>query len=259
MLDAYLARIGLSGRPGIAAIHRAHATTIPFENLDPHRGLPVSLAPDDLVDKLVTRRRGGYCFEQNLLLAAALTELGATVEPMLARVRAGAAPGVLRPRTHLVLRVDGEWQADVGFGRGTLLEPIPFGPDGEFDRDGWRFRIVEDGGDHVLQASTGREWFDQYAVIPEPVPSIDIEVSNWFTSTRPDSPFVTGLVAARYESDAKLVFLSDWSGELVLTEATPGATTSRPVGRSEVSSLLSERFGLDGFAVGADGRVVSDG
>src|SRR2546423_1768964 len=104
-LDAYLARIGLRGRPTIREVHRAHLTSIPFENLDPYCGIPVSLALDDLARKLVSRRRGGYCFEQNLLLKAALEALGAQVDLLLARVRAGAAPGVTRPRTHLVLRV----------------------------------------------------------------------------------------------------------------------------------------------------------
>ncbi|HWE34683.1 MAG TPA: hypothetical protein VG410_14420 [Solirubrobacteraceae bacterium] len=47
--------------------------------------------------------------------------------------------------------------------------------------------------------------------------------------------------------------------EAYLAEATPEASTSRPVERAELSSLLSQRFGVDGFAVGADGRVVSDG
>jgi N-hydroxyarylamine O-acetyltransferase len=69
-LDAYLERIGLDGRPSIARVHRADLMSIPFENLDPHRGLPVSLELEDLERKLVSERRGGYCFERNLLLKA---------------------------------------------------------------------------------------------------------------------------------------------------------------------------------------------
>jgi arylamine N-acetyltransferase len=99
MLDfaGYLKRIGLGGteRPTLHAIHRAHATSIPFENLDPHRGIPVSLAEEDLERKLVHERRGGYCFEHNLLLASAIEHIGLEVEPMLARVREGAPPGTL--------------------------------------------------------------------------------------------------------------------------------------------------------------------
>jgi N-hydroxyarylamine O-acetyltransferase len=130
-LDAYLARIGLRGRPSLAQVHRAHLASIPFENLDPQCGTPVSLALEDLERKLVAERRGGYCFEQNLLLKAALEALGAEVDLLLARVRLGAERGVTRPRSHLVLRVraDGaSWHADVGFGLGAPLEPLPFGP-----------------------------------------------------------------------------------------------------------------------------------
>jgi arylamine N-acetyltransferase len=82
-LDAYLERIGLRGRPGIAQVHRAHLTSIPFENLDPHQGLPVSLEVGDLERKLVAERRGGYCFEQNLLMKAALEALGAEVDMLV--------------------------------------------------------------------------------------------------------------------------------------------------------------------------------
>src|SRR5579884_1797923 len=148
--DAYLERIRLSG--GAAStkqkIHRAHATSIPFENLDSHQGIPVSLDQQDLERKLVAERRGGYCFEHNLLLGSALEHLGLQVEPMLARVRRGGAPRESRPTGHLVLRVtDGDgkqWHADVGFGLGTLLEPIPFGPqpDAVHAQSGWHYRVV---------------------------------------------------------------------------------------------------------------------
>jgi len=159
--DAYLERIGLgvgaADSPPWQKIHRAHATSIPFENLDSHRGIPVSLEQADLERKMVAARRGGYCFEHNLLLASALRDLGLQVEPMLARVRIGSAPADARPRSHLVLRVtdseDQVWHADVGFGLGTLLDPIPFGPnpDTVHKQSGWSFRVVADGSELVLQ------------------------------------------------------------------------------------------------------------
>src|SRR3954471_16598589 len=152
-LDAYLARIGLSASATLAQVHRAHSTSIPFENLDPQRGLAVSLELEDLERKLVAERRGGYCFEQNLLLKAALEALGAEVDLLLARVRFGAPPGTMRPRSHLVLRVHAEgglWLADVGFGVGTLLEPLPFEPGETDDQSGWRFRIVNDADELVV-------------------------------------------------------------------------------------------------------------
>ncbi|MGB8880040.1 MAG: arylamine N-acetyltransferase [Solirubrobacteraceae bacterium] len=250
-LEAYLARIGLGSppeQPGLAELHRAHVVAIPFENLDPRRGVPVSLEPDDLEDKLVRRRRGGYCFEQNLLLKAALDAQGAEVDLFLARVRLGRPAGTPRPRTHLVLRVraDGrDWHADVGFGRGTLLEPIPFGTGGPYEQSGWRYRVIQDGPELVLQTGQDAEWVDLYGFVPDPVPFIDVETSNWFTSTHPRSPFVTGLIVADQRPDGTRLTLSDWEG-LSLTEETPAGASVRPVEAGEVDELIAGRFGLDG-------------
>lgn len=265
MLDfaAYLKRIGLSTseRPTLRAIHRAHATSIPFENLDPHRGVPVSLVQEDLERKLVRERRGGYCFEQNLLLASALEHLSLKVEPMLARVRRGAPPGTVRPRSHLLLRVtdddDRTWHADVGLGLGTLLDPIAFGPDGAaaHEQSGWSFRVIEEGTELVLQTLADGSWGDVYAFSPQPVPRIDIETSNWWTSTNPQSPFVSGLIAAVNHPDGRRESISDWSGPLELRVQSPGDTQVSQQPREEIPELLAERFALSGFALGADGRV----
>jgi N-hydroxyarylamine O-acetyltransferase len=257
-LSAYLERLGLGREPALADLHRAHMTSIPFENLDPHRGVPVSLEPDSLHRKLVTERRGGYCFEHNLVLAAGLRALGAEVEPLLGRVRRGRPAGTPRPRTHLVLRVrsgGAVWLADAGFGHGSLLEPIPFGPGGPYEQSGWRFRVVPDGPEHVLQTDEGAGWTDLYGFVPEPVPVVDIETSNWFTSTHPRSPFVTGLIVTAHNRDGSRVTLSDWR-ELSLTEQTPAESISTEVEREQVPQLLESRFGLPGFTLGSGGRLA---
>jgi N-hydroxyarylamine O-acetyltransferase len=264
-LDAYLERIGLSGRVGVAEIadvHRAHVVAIPFENLDPHRGVPVSLEPDALVRKLVHERRGGYCFEQNLLLARALEALGAGVELMLARVRLNRPPGAVSPRTHLVLRVTAGgrvWLADAGFGNGTLLEPIPFGPGEVHEQAGWRYRVVAEEPGHVLRTVRDGEWADLYTFLPEPVPLVDLETSNWFTATHPRSPFVTGLIVAAQRADGSRIELSDWHGRLTVVEETPASSRVTPIDRAEIPRRLESDFGLGGFAVSADGRVVRAG
>ena len=211
-LDTYLARIGLRGRPTIAEVHRAHLTSIPFENLDPYCGIPVSLALDDLERKLVSERRGGYCFEQNLLLKAALEALGAQVDLLLARVRVGAAPGVTRPRTHLVLRVragGAVWHADVGFGLGSSARAAPVRPR-------WRACAVglalsrRRGGRRARAPDGGRRVADLYAFPPYPVPFVDVETSNWFTSTHPRSPFVTGVIVSAHADDGSRSMLRTW-------------------------------------------------
>jgi N-hydroxyarylamine O-acetyltransferase len=266
MLDhgGYLDRIGLSaaGAPSWQQVHRAHATSIPFENLDPHRGVPVSLGQDDLERKLVAERRGGYCFEHNLLLASALEHVGLKVDPMLARVPAGGPRGEIRPQAHLVLRVtddDGNaWHADVGFGLGTLLDPIPFGPDPDavHVQSGWRFRVIEEGPLLVLQTRGPDGWSDVYAFPPTPVPRIDIEVSNWWTSTHPSSRFVSGLIVAVNHDDGRREALVDWSGSLQAMSSSPDRVETIETSRDAIPGLLSERFGLPGFGLGPDGRLA---
>jgi len=262
-LGAYLQRIGLDDGDelGLRDLHRAHATSIPFENLDSHRGLAVSLAQEDLERKLVHERRGGYCFEHNLLLASALEHLGLTVEPMLARVRAGAPPGTVRPRGHLLLRVTDAagcaWHADVGFGLGTLLDPIPFGPDvdARYEQSGWSFRVVVEGPELVLQTFLDEDWSDVYAFAPQPVPSVDIETSNWWTCTNPGSPFVFGLIVARNHADGGREAMSDWSGPVELTRQSPDRREDNELPREAIAEVLADRFELPGFALGPDGRV----
>ncbi|HEY8304120.1 MAG TPA: arylamine N-acetyltransferase [Solirubrobacteraceae bacterium] len=259
-LDAYLERIGLSGRPSLAEVHRAHVTSIPFENLDSHRGVGVSLQTESIERKLVGERRGGYCFEQNLLLKAALEALGADVELYLARVRFNAA-GAVRPRGHLVMRVEADgavWHADVGFGLGSLLDPLPWGPGSEHEQSGWMFRLVDDGRELVLQTIEDGRWVDVYGFPPQPVPFVDLETSNWWISTHPNSPFVTGLIASIQDDEGKRTSLSDWN-ELALTEQTPRGKTVTPVDRGEVPELLASRFGLRGFELDGEGRVVVGG
>ena len=257
-LDAYLERIGLDGRPSIAQLHRAHLTSIPFENLDPHLGLPVSLDVEDLERKLVTERRGGYCFEHNLLLKAALEALGAEVDLFLARTRLDAKPGTVRPRSHLVLRVrenSASWHADVGFGARGILDPMPFGPGPTQKQSGWSFRVVQDGSELVVQRLTGDEWIDLYGFLPQPVPLIDVEISNWWTSAHPRSRFVTGLIVGVRGDDGTGTLLCDWS-ELSLSEHTPAGTDVTPLQREAIPELLATRFSLPGFAIGANERLV---
>ena len=123
-LDSYFGRIGWRGavaptREVLAGLCLRHTASVSFENLDILLGRPIVLDLESLFDKIVARRRGGYCFEQNGLFRAVLEQLGFRVTPLQARVRLGVAADVHTPRTHMLLRVDfddGPFIADVGFG-----------------------------------------------------------------------------------------------------------------------------------------------
>jgi len=258
-LGAYFDRIGVRDEPtSLAAVHRAHVATIAFENLDPSGGRPVLLDTDTLADKLITRRRGGYCFEHNMLFRAALLEMGlGPVDLLLARVRIGGT-GDDRPLNHLLLRVieDGvPWLADVGFGGGTPLDPIPFELGAESDQSGWRYRLVEDRREFVLQVFQDGVWVDMYDFVPEPVPAIDVEVSNWYTATSPTSPFVTGGFFGRRSPD-RCLSLFVFEQAVLVERPVEGASEVSEVPRATVPTLLAERFGIEGVALGADDRLV---
>ena len=189
-LDAYLRRIHVSEETKVdagylRALHLAHLSAIPFENLDVRLGRPISLDPDALMDKLVRRRRGGYCFEHNTLFSCILRELGVRVETLEARVRPPGAQAVL-PRTHMALRIvfpDRSWMADVGFGGDGPLWPVPW--DGEESRQPdalYRLTTDPDGG-RVLQRKDGDSFRDLYSLLPTPALPVDFEVANHFTAT----------------------------------------------------------------------------
>ena len=129
-LDRYLARITYDGPrdPTIATLrrlHRAHLLAVPFENLSIHRGERIELDESWILDKIVERRRGGFCYELNGAFSALLRALGFRVDRLAARVYgAGGEPGI--PYDHMALRVrlERDWLADVGFGD-CFIEPLP--------------------------------------------------------------------------------------------------------------------------------------
>ncbi len=260
-LDAYLARIGWTGdrRPAptvetLRAVHRAHLTSIPFENLEPLLGSAPSLALPDLEAKLVRGRRGGYCYEHNTLLTAALTALGFGVTGLSGRVRVGAAPGAVRPRTHMLLLVEmpGEerrYVADVGFGSiGSLLEAVPLVADTEFHDGTRRHRYVREpypGGLEdlwVFQAFLDGSWQDQYAFTREPCHPSDYEVINWHVATNPRSPFQHSLYVQRTTLDRHLSL----SGRTLVETGSDGTRKERQLADSdEVLGIVAANFGIE--------------
>ena len=247
-LPAYLRRVGLDAPPsptleGLFSLHRAHAGAIPFENFDILLGRPIRLDLPSLERKLVAGRRGGYCFEQNSLFAAALAGLGFRATTLAARVRLGGRTD--GPRTHMLLSVraeDRDWLCDVGFGGGGPWEPLPLEPGGEIAQGRWRFRVAEDGAERVLQNRGPAGWRDLYGFTHEPQVPSDYEVANHYTSTHPDSPFTKMTVAQRTSATGALALRGS-----VLQTMEPGepiVEAPAPEGEA-LLDLLRARFTLD--------------
>jgi N-hydroxyarylamine O-acetyltransferase len=178
-------------------LHRAQLATIPFENFDILLGCSISLAPESLVDKLIARPRGGYCFELNGLFALALAAIGFEARPLMARVHLRGEP---TGHTHGLLLVElGErlWIADVGFGGPSLRSPIPLELDEQREQDGKTFKLVDAGPfGTMLQRARDDGWHDLYSFELRTVIPADIELANHFTATHPRSRFTSTRVAA---------------------------------------------------------------
>ena len=182
-VTAYLARLGLprADRPDadyLRRLHGRHVRTVPFENLSIHLGEDVPLDEDVLFDKIVTRRRGGYCYEVNGLLAALLRALGYRVSLLAVRVHGGDS-GFGPPFDHLALLVD------VGFGRHTEF-PLRLDDRGEQKDPGGVFRIEEtpDGDLDVYRDGT-----PQYRIEQRPRELADFSIAHGFQRFSPASHF----------------------------------------------------------------------
>lgn len=204
-LDAYFARIGYDGarEPSLTVLrdlHLLHAQAIAFENLNPLLGWPVRLDSAALVNKLVREGRGGYCFEHNLLFAHALDALGFRFDGLAGRVMHGAPPDVIRPRTHVLLRVELEgdvWIADVGFGGLTMTAPLALRPGEEQRTPHEPMRLTAADGGYVVETLLRGAWTPLYRFTLEPAHLVDYEMASWYLCHHPESRFITGLTAAR--------------------------------------------------------------
>jgi N-hydroxyarylamine O-acetyltransferase len=244
-LAAYLRRIGFHevARPDLKTLRGlqdAHVHTVPFENLDVQLRRPVGLDLDACFDKIVRRRRGGWCFELNGLLGWALGEIGFDV------VRTSA--GVMREQfgdehmgNHLCLlvRIDQPYLVDVGFG-GSLLQPLPL--EGarhdhtpylitmmDLQADYWRFSERAHGEPFSFDLRVGAADETRFA---EKCAALQ---------TNPQSPFVQNLVVQRRTGDIHLAL----RGRVLTTVSRAGTTKLELASADQFAAVLRDRFDLN--------------
>jgi N-hydroxyarylamine O-acetyltransferase len=241
-VTAYLERIGLphpdrADAEYLRRLHARHLRTVPFENLSIHLGEDVPLDEDALFDKIVTRRRGGYCYELNGLLAALLRALGYRVS--LLAVRVHGEDGFGAPFDHLALRVelDEPWLVDVGFGRHSEF-PLRLDDRGEQKDPGGVFRIEETSeGDLDVY----RDGSPQYRIEQRPRELADFTIAHGFQRFSPAShfrrsPFCTIL------TDTGMVTLA---GRRLITTTDGGARSEEtPADDAQVLAAYRKHFGV---------------
>lgn len=241
-VNAYLDRIGIE-RPDqpdadyLRRLHSRHLHTVPFENLSIHLGEDISLETGALFEKIVTRRRGGYCFEVNGAFAALLRSLGYRVSLVAARVHGG--PSGFGPLSHLALRVDIDepWLVDVGFGRNPEF-PVRLDERGEQNDVRGVFRIeTTDQGDLDVY----RDGSVLYRIEQRPRELDDFKVAHWYLRTWPGSHFVRSPFATLFTDEGTITL----AGRRLIT--TEGTTRLEEELESDEQALAAYRkyFGLD--------------
>ena len=248
-LPAYLERIGFAGSIAptldtLTAICRLHPTAIPFENLNALLGVPVRLDQPSLERKLLLERRGGYCFEHNLLLLHVLLDLGFVARGLLGRAITTRPEEANLPLDHMLVAVDlgsATYLADVGFGNATPTSPLKLKPDLEQDTPHERYRLLGNGP-YRLEIERGGSWLPLYAFDLTAREDADYEAPNLWTSTNPEAHFRSRLVAARAGKDRRHA-LHDTVYSIYPTGGEPERRTLTSV--AELREVLSGQFGIN--------------
>jgi N-hydroxyarylamine O-acetyltransferase len=245
-LSRYFDRIGFTAQPRadiatVGAMMRCQLFSVPFENLDVQAGKVVSLVPEEIVEKIVERKRGGYCYEINGLFAMALEALGIRYRFVAARPMFYP---VKRPKTHmaLIVELDGaSWLCDLGFGSYGIRAPLSLEQlDCETQQDFDTFWLGRpDGREYLLKARVDGEWVNQYGFDLSPQEWIDFVPANYLNSTHPDAIFVQKLLVVLHNPAGRDILFGD-----MLKSVASGVAHKQMLAAAQIKPVLAQRFGL---------------
>ncbi|MFL6227281.1 MAG: arylamine N-acetyltransferase family protein [Pyrinomonadaceae bacterium] len=245
---AYLERINYRGSlepraETLRGLHLAHLLTVPFENLSIHAGEPIILEDEALFNKIVERRRGGFCYEANGLFAALLRALGFDVAMLSAEVaRAGGGFGPAFDHMTLLVTLEQRWLVDVGFGD-SFREPLRLDERGEQIHDGRAYAVRPDGSFLVLlQRSHDKgEWEAQYRFTLEPHEYADYAEMCLYHQTSPESHFTRARICSRATEEGRIT-LSEM--RLIDTSRDGGRQERSLTSPAEYAQILQHHFGI---------------
>ena len=249
--DAWLERIGYRGSraPSLETLRGlvdAHSAAISYESIDVLLDRAPKLDLDSLQRKMIASRRGGYCFEQNMLFRGGLRALGFDVTSLQARVVRGLAIDAPRPMLHMVLQVnlpEGPHLADVGFGNLAPTAPLKISTDLEQDTPHEVMRFIRMGDELALQSKLGERWEHIYRVVLLPRVDAEYEICNWFTASHPESPYRANLIAARPGPNRTRITL--FNARLNVRHANGEVERRILADKAEYREVLAGTFGLD--------------
>jgi N-hydroxyarylamine O-acetyltransferase len=242
---AYLRRINYDGatRPTaetLRNLHRAHLLAVPFENLDIHLGREIVLDAGRVFNKVVERRRGGFCYELNGAFAGLLCALGFDVRMLAAGVgRADGSFGPLFDHMALLVQLDEPWLADVGFGEG-FREPLRLDDEGEQAQAFGVYRIGRDGEWRVLERREADAWPPEYRFTLQPYEYSDYDEMCRYHQTSPLSSFTQKRVCTLATAIGRVTLTNN----RLITTTSDGRQERELAGELEIADVLREQFGV---------------
>jgi N-hydroxyarylamine O-acetyltransferase len=246
-VDAYCERIGYDGprQPSLETLrglHRSHLYTVPFENLDIALGIPIVLESDHLYDKIVVRRRGGFCYEVNGLFCELLLALGFTVSMLSGCVRRD--DGGFGPEfDHMLLKVElpEPWLADVGFGE-SFVDPLPLKPGAQEAENGHLFGVTPENGGWELyrRDSDGADvplyrFSDIARRLSEYIPMCEHHQKS------PESSFTRRRICTMAQPDGRITL----AGMRLIETKNEKRKEALLSGEAELRQCLLEQFGVE--------------
>jgi N-hydroxyarylamine O-acetyltransferase len=223
-LQAYLDRVHYRDTPSVSAdtlfgLHRAHALVIPFENLDVMNGVPIGLDQERSYEKLVERKRGGFCFEMNGLFKLVLDTIGFESWFISCQVYIpptdsfGPALGHVAILTRIREQV---YLVDVGFGSG-FLEPLALSFDEPQFQNGTYYRFSRMPGDEISleRSADGQAYMPMYKFTLAARSLSDFAEACRFHQTSPQAPFTKQPLCSRPTSTGRITLTGS---SLVITE-----------------------------------------
>jgi len=227
----------------IKELQNSHLGLYPFSNLGVLLHENLSLESQILFDRVVTKKRGGYCFEQNKIFFEVLKSLGFQCDIALARVLHNRDIDV--PRTHRITKIalaDSNYIVDVGFGPLCPRDPLLLDVEEPQNQGDAIYRLLQpDRGRYLLQKMEADGWFSLYSFDDGMYTEADCLCGHHYSSTHPDAIFVNNLVVSRkFYDDVRLLR----NGEFYRTES--GKNTVIKISSSnKLDVILSQEFGID--------------
>jgi N-hydroxyarylamine O-acetyltransferase len=242
-IEAYLHRLGLPSAPpvdadGLRRLQVAHLLSVPFENLDIHMGVPIVLDQAAFVDKIVTRRRGGFCYELNGAFAALLSSLGFATTMLEGRVFDDQGGLGIR-FDHLCLRVDLDraYLVDVGFGR-SFVAPLMLEPGIEQVDATGMFTLRERGSGSIDVVREEGESLYRFSL--EARRLSDFEPGCRHNQTSPASVFTREPMCTLATEGGRVTIVGS---TLIITE--DGRRTETPLSDQQLLVEYRDRFGIE--------------